>query len=104
MLCALISQTALREKSGKSVFGVLATEQSLDGLLRNERRSRFEFEVLRVLSQNRMILLRHAANGSHPLKSTTEDISLRGDRKPFDERGGLRLVGSRSPVSRPPSS
>ena len=31
MLCSLFGKTGVGEKSGKSVFGILSSEQSLDG-------------------------------------------------------------------------
>ena len=89
--CSLLGDTRVGMKSGKSVFGVLATEQSLDSFLRDEPRSRFEFDVLRVLSEHLMLLLRDATHGCHPLECPTEYIALCGDREPFDERGDVRL-------------
>ena len=50
------------------------------------------FEVLGVLEEHRVILLREAADGGIALERSPEDISLRGDRKPFDKRRDVRLL------------
>ena len=81
VLRSILGDPRVGEKSGKSVFGVLPTEQNLDGLFGNERRSRFEVEALRVLHEHLVILFRDATDGSVALEGATEYVSLRGDRE-----------------------